>query len=228
MDLAEKYTWMTAAEMAAEWQYKRSIWSIHSMAKKLHVKKTAEWRREKMRQIQLLRPTEKTVATRFCNGHVPVNKGKPYQVADGANIGTRFQKGHRPWTWVPVGTIGINKGYYMIKVRDESTSGRNFIPLHRAVWMANGRDIPAGCTITFRNGDRTDLRLDNLECISRRELARRNSLHQRYPPELRDAARVISVLSTELRSIHSRITRGQPCFSATDFNDTREKSSDTK
>lgn len=52
----------------------------------------------------------------------------------------------------------LNKGYYIYTER-----------LHRRIWKDAYGEIPEGCHIHHKNGDSTDNRLENLECIGKRE-----------------------------------------------------------
>lgn len=51
--------------------------------------------------------------------------------------------------------------------------------------------------MAFRDGDRRNVTLDNLECVSRAENMRRNTIH-RYPPELKQAIRAVAKLRRTL------------------------------
>ena len=45
----------------------------------------------------------------------------------------------------------------------------NWRMLHRQVWEEANGPIPEGCNIVFLNGDKTDVRLDNLALMTVRE-----------------------------------------------------------
>lgn len=65
------------------------------------------------------------------------------------------------------------------------------------LWEAAHGPVPAGHALAFVNGDKTDIRLDNLECISRRELMARNTVHN-YPPELRQIIRLKGAITKRI------------------------------
>lgn len=69
--------------------------------------------------------------------------------------------------------------------------------VHVMLWEEANGPVPAGHTIAFRNGDKTDIRLENLECISRRELMRRNTVHN-YPPELVQVMRLKGAITKRI------------------------------
>lgn len=51
--------------------------------------------------------------------------------------------------------------------------------VHDVVWEAfHGRSVPAGQLVIHSNGDRTDCRISNLECLPAREARRRNREHR--------------------------------------------------
>lgn len=77
---------------------------------------------------------------------------------------------------------------------------RDWRPVHVLLWEEHRGPVPEGHAIVFRNGDRTDIRLENLACISRAELMRRNTRHN-LPPEINQ---VISLRAALVRKINNR------------------------
>ena len=65
--------------------------------------------------------------------------------------------------------------------------------MHLLVWRAAHGPAPAGHAVIFRDGDKRNVALSNLECVSRAENMRRNSIH-RYPPELKKTIRAAAKL----------------------------------
>lgn len=109
-----------------------------------------------------------------------------------------WQKGHVPHTWVPIGTeVTDSLGYRKRKVREGAKPAiHNFRFVHVLLWEKHHGPAPEGHAVVFRNGDKTDIRIENLECISRRELMRRNTRWNRYPEEV-----------NELITTRARLTR---------------------
>ena len=102
---------------------------------------------------------------RFLPGHVPHNKGKK-----GIHLSpaTEFKPGNRPVNYMPVGTERINTdGYAEIKIKDPN----KWKPKHRIIWEEANGPIPPGHVIIFADGDKSNIDLDNLLMVSRRELA---------------------------------------------------------
>lgn len=139
---------------------------------------------------------------RFIAGAEPWNKGKPYP-ARGRAHETQFKVGSRPHNHVPVGTERINSdGYRQRKMTDTGYPPRDWVPVHRLLWQEHHGPIPPGHALIFRNGDKADIRLENLELVSRRELMQRNTVH-RLPKELKRTIRAKAVLT---RVINQRST----------------------
>lgn len=102
---------------------------------------------------------------RFTDGHTPWNKGLKGVCQGG--VATQFKKGSRPNTWVPVGSERISKdGYYEVKTAEP----RTWQYKHRLIWEAAHGPVPAGHAIIFADGSPTNLELDNLVLVTRREL----------------------------------------------------------
>lgn len=119
--------------------------------------------------------------TRFRPGHTSWNKGMK-----GLDIGgkqTRFKPGTlngRALDQVkPIGFERLSKeGYLQRKVNNDLPFNRRWKFVHVILWEEANGPVPAGHMLAFINGDRTDIRLDNLQLITRREMMQRNSYHQ--------------------------------------------------
>lgn len=115
----------------------------------------------------------------------------------GRSVETRFKPGSRPQTWVPVGTEVVDSyGYRKRKVRDDAPTGmtrNNWQFVHILLWEQHNGPVPDGHNVVFRDKDRSNVVIENLECISRADNARRNTIH-RYPRELKNAIRLAAKL----------------------------------
>jgi hypothetical protein len=142
--------------------------------------------------------------TAFKPGSVPWNKGTHY-TAGGRSAETRFGKGNKPHTWVPVGTYRIvPDGVLEQKVNEEPGPNHvRWFPVHRMVWEAAHGPVPSGHAVVFRPGQKTNvlelITVDRLECISRQQLMQRNSVHTRLPPELANAVQLLGALKRRIR-----------------------------
>ena len=132
---------------------------------------------------------------------VPWNKGTRY-IAGGRSAETRFQPGDKPHTWNPVGHERVSKeGYLLRKVTDTGVTRRDYRPVHHLVWQEAGREIPPGHALVFRDGDKRNFALGNLELVTRADLMRRNSYHN-YGPEI---AATVQLRGAIMRQINKRM-----------------------
>jgi hypothetical protein len=86
--------------------------------------------------------------------------------------------------WKPIGHERIaTNGYLERRVTQTGDTLRDYRPVHHLVWQGAGNTLAEGQALVFKDGDKTNVSLDNLEAISRTELLQRNSVH-RYGPEI--------------------------------------------
>lgn len=112
--------------------------------------------------------------TKFKKGQVLWNKGIKNSTGYSE---TRWKKGNIPPTARPVGYERINKdGHIEIKVE----VNRQMVYKHRWVWEQANGEIPKGVVVSFKNGIRTDCRIENLILLTRAELARLNQSYIKY------------------------------------------------
>lgn len=120
---------------------------------------------------------------------------------DKIGAATRFELGQRFPTSRPVGAERISQnGYRQRKVTATGYSPRDWVGLHILLWREHRGAVPPGHIVVFRNGNKTDIQIDNLELITRAELMRRNTIH-RYPPALKQTIRLAGKLR---RKIHEK------------------------
>lgn len=138
-------------------------------------------------------------ATEFKPGQPSHNKGlrRPGYAA-GRMAQTQYTPGSRPHNWVPVGSVRINSdGYLDCKVSDTGHPPRDWLAVHRLVWIAAHGPVPAGHVVVFKPGKRTTdavaITPDVLELVTRRELLRRNSIHN-LPGELVETIRLVGAI----------------------------------
>lgn len=141
---------------------------------------------------------------RFKKGQVPFNKGlkRPAGWSPGRMKETQFKKGERSGVAVrvykPIGTERISKdGYLERKIHDGLPLQSRWRAVHLLVWEEANGPLPRGHAIAFKNGDKRDVRLDNLECITRRELMARNTVHN-LPKELASAIQLLGALKRQI------------------------------
>ncbi len=143
--------------------------------------------------------------TQFQKGDDPWNKGTHYR-AGGRSAETQFKAGTRQGRasilWMPIGSERVRSdGYLERKLTDTGVTRRDFVCIHHIVWREAGREIPPGHALIFKDGNKRNFALDNLELISRANLMRRNSVHN-YGPEI---ARIHQLQGAITRQINKRI-----------------------
>lgn len=135
----------------------------------------------------------------FQKGMTPWNKGVSW-AAGGSAADTQFKKGQKPHSWQPIGAKRDNGGYLERKVTDTGYPPRDWRPVHILHWERHRGPVPDGHIVVFKNGNKRDIRIANLECIDRAENMRRNTVH-RLPKEL---AEIIQLRGALQRQINKR------------------------
>ena len=147
---------------------------------------------------------------RFKAGLTPWNAGTRYQ-AGGRSAETQFKPGQRPHTWVPIGSLRIDRNGLLQRKVSDAPGGphKRWRSVHELVWIEHHGPVPDGHVTVFKPGQKTvdpeQITVDRVECISRAELMRRNSAWTTLPPEL---ARLVQLRGALNRQIN-RITRKQ-------------------
>lgn len=182
---------------------------VYQRAVKIGVGKSAEYlSQEASGRVQRGQQHPRMVATQFARGMTPWNKGmKGIQIG---GIHTQFQPGSVPHTTMPVGAYRMCGGMLERKISEQP--GPNHLrwrPVSRLVWEAANGPVPAGHIVVFRTGMRTvmleEITLERVECIPRRENARRNHPISKSP----ELARLVQLKGAITRQVR-RIVREQP------------------
>jgi len=104
---------------------------------------------------------------------------------------TQFKKGQLSRNYLPVGTVRADsEGYLRIKIADGLGGTGNqkvWAFVHLRTWTAAHGPVPPGHAVGFKDGNRAHIAVENLELLSRADLMRRNSIHNRCSPELKEA-----------------------------------------
>jgi DNA-binding CsgD family transcriptional regulator len=169
-------------------------------ARRLNLRKDVEVIREMARE-RSARPDHGGAAHRFKKGQIPPNKGlRRPGYAPGRMATTQFKKGNRPQTWMPIGSTRFSKdGYLQRKVADTGYPPRDWVAVHNLLWIEKHGPIPPGHAVAFRDGNKGNIVDDNLELVSRAELMRRNSIHNRYPKEVVNTIMLLGAVKRRLR-----------------------------
>lgn len=112
----------------------------------------------------------------FEKGHASWSKGTRGLLKPNAGS---FKKGHTPANVLPLGTERTCKkdGFILTKVKHPAPDkpGENcYQHKHVYVWEKAHGPVPPGFVVSFIDGDKTKVELDNLEMISRQELLQMN------------------------------------------------------
>lgn len=105
---------------------------------------------------------------KFKKGSTPWNAGTKGLVAPNSG---NFPKGNRPKNWVPIGSERIADGYRHRKMTDTGVVRVDWVPVHRIIWEQANGPLPVDQAVIFIDGDKTNIVLDNLQDVSRGELA---------------------------------------------------------
>lgn len=124
----------------------------------------------------------------FTAGNTPWNKGI-----------AKIESGRRSYRWSPIGTERINSnGYLLRKVTDTGRSSNDWKPVHKLVWEAVHGPVPPGQILSFRDGDKSNIALENLHLRTRADMMDENNLRN-LPPEVQEVIRLKLLLT---RKIH--------------------------
>lgn len=173
----------------------RSKTAIYARARLLGLKRDRAWLSDTGKKLA---SNPASVAARFTKGSVPANKGKkmPADLYDKL-APTMFKPGHTNSNHKPVGSERVNvDGYVEIKVAEP----RKWALKHRVIWEEANGPIPEGCNIQFRDGNRLNVKIENLYIISRSDqLMKENAIYARYPKEMQDVMRLKGAINRQIR-----------------------------
>lgn len=180
----------------------RGISSIHCKAQALGIESSRE---KNQRAGYEASKSPASIAARFKNGSVPLNKGKKVSPEIYAKMQpTMFKKGQTPVNHRDVGSERVNvDGYIEIKVAEPN----RWRLKHRVIWEQVNGAIPKGFNVQFKNHNRQDCRIENLYLISKAEqMAKENSFWAKYPKEIQEIIHLKGVVN---RAIHKAEKNGK-------------------
>jgi hypothetical protein len=157
---------------------------------------------------RLRRDDNPGVAYRFPKGHVPANKGlRRPGWAPGRMATTQFKKGQRGNKWVPIGTERLNSdGYWSVKVAETKRYDKSWKAKHRILWEQAHGPVPPGHIVSFKDGNKLNCVLENLELLTMADNARRNAVWKKIPKELAD---LVMLRAKVQRQINKRDPRAK-------------------
>ena len=173
------------------------IVKIHSQADRLGLKKSAEYLAGPYAQRISSAVRKGSERTQFKPGHQTWNKGTHF-VSGGRSVETQFKPGQKPHTWNPIGHERKTKeGYLQRKVTDTGITRSDYVLVHHLIWAEDGREIPKGFALIFKDGNKENITLENLDLINRADLMRRNSIHN-YPKEIAQLCQLRGAISRQI------------------------------
>lgn len=180
--LVARYADTKTDTLAAELGLRES--QVYQQANKMGLSKSAAYLGSAL-SGRLIYGHERGGNTRFKKGQTPANKGlRRPGWGPGRMKQTQFRAGENPHNTVPVGTERVREGYVFVKTRDDLRPAyKNWISKHQYIWEQANGPIPPKHIVRFKDGDRANLALANLECVSRAEHAATKGLHS-LPPEV--------------------------------------------
>ena len=120
----------------------------------------------------------------FAKQHVPWNKG----------VNTNI----KPTNIESVGTKKVNSyGFVLIKVLATGIWERDWQLLHKYLWRKKWGLVPANHVVLFKDGNKSNVTIENLELISRKEIMNRNT-SANLPEDLRSTVHAKGILTRKI------------------------------
>lgn len=140
---------------------------------------------------------------RFEKGNIPPNKGKKGYYALGCEKGW-FKRGETPINHKPVGSERVDvDGYTLIKTKEPNI----WVPKHKVLWEEKNGKVPEGHVLTFLDGDKSNITIDNLALITMAEsLELTRSELRSENPEFTKTGILIAKVKT-IRNKHKKKTK---------------------
>lgn len=142
------------------------------------------------------------VANRFKPGFSPWNKGISFY-SGGRSHETQFKPGSDPKNTLVVGSFKVSKDdILMVKISAaKGNASKRWRSVHERVWVQANGPVPEGHLVIFKRGMFTnkleEITLDRIECISRSENMRRNSVHN-LPKQLAELVQLRGALNRQI------------------------------
>ena len=134
-------------------------------------------------------------ATLFQRGAAPWNKGVSIPIPE-AMKAHQFKPGNHPIQCAPTGAERITFfGHVEVKVQETGPRKEAWRKKSHLLWESAHGPIPPGHVVIFKNGNTKDVRIENLELVTRAEMCRRTHYTLRYPRELIDVINARAVLT---------------------------------
>lgn len=183
-ELTKLYPTTLAKDLAKHFDCK--VAQIYNRANKLGLHKDQEWLMSYYKENY-----KGHERTQFQKGMKSWNKGMK-----GLQIGgkeTQFKKGQAPHNTKPIGYRSFRDGYLVEKME------KGFEFVHVLLWKQHNGEIPKGMFVVFKDRNKNNITIDNLEIITRVEHMRRNHI-QNLPEELKEVVHLKKSLTRKINS----------------------------
>jgi hypothetical protein len=182
----------------------RTITQILSKAWALGLRKPVEIIAQHAREA-MSDPTHPARKRQFKPGHRTWNSGMKGWKAGGRSADTRFKPGQMSGRakalLQPIGAERETKdGILQRKVTHEGRGGQRWKSVHQLIWIEAHGPIPPRHIVVFKDGNRRNFDLTNLECIPMAENMRRNTVHNLPKP----VAELVQLRAALVRKINHR------------------------
>jgi hypothetical protein len=137
-------------------------------------------------------------ATQFKKGMTSWNKGTKGVMMGG--VETQFKKGQNPHNTKPIGYRSTRDGYTVEK------TANGFKLVHVLMWEAINGPVPKGFFVVFKDRNKANIALDNLELIDRHEHMRRNNI-KNLPEELREVLHIKKSITRKINQLEKNGTQ---------------------
>ena len=147
--------------------------------------------------------SEATIAAQFKKGQMPHNKGVKMPNSVRIKVEhTMFKAGQTSYNNKPIGYERLGKdGYIQIKTQS------GFKPKNRVVWEQHFGAVPAGNIVIFKDGDKLNFNIDNLDIITRADNANRNKIFITYSPEYKEVLGILHKLDKIIKNAEKQNRR---------------------
>lgn len=184
--------------------------AIYQQANKFGLRKSAEYLASDLSgRVQRGKQHPAMKATQFVKGQPAWNAGIKGSTGLHPNCrATHFKPGrlaHEARNYQPIGALRVTKdGLLERKVTDDPSlvPARRWVSVARLVWEAENGPAPRGHAVVFKPGcattAETEITPDRIELVTRAELMRRNSYHNRYPKEVAQLIQLRGALNRKL------------------------------
>lgn len=101
--------------------------------------------------------------------------------------------------WCTIGSERLTtNGYLRRKVSDTGNFNRDWRKVHVIIWEETHGPVPDGFCLAFKDGNKQNVELQNLELISKKEMMKRNTINQ-YPEEVREVIKIANQLKQAIK-----------------------------